>query len=136
MAMIAVQISTENFYEHARLPGSMLHQRCANKHGMDILNFEEDHQDPDPEQQSWEGWFAEDDVKGGALSPSLVHDARKRELRYLQDRKVYQYATVADAIRCTGRRPSASNGSTRTKATPNRPMFDPGWYAPRCAQRE
>merc|ERR1712155_389724 len=53
----------------------------------------------------YRGWMASDDVKGGSLPAHLVHSARLKELKYLQDRKVYEYASVADAIRCTGKKP-------------------------------
>ena len=50
-------------------------------------------------------WVASDDVKGGSLPPERVMSARKKEFRYLHDRSVYCYASVADCVRCTGRRP-------------------------------
>ena len=50
-------------------------------------------------------WYAEDDVKGGALPAGLVRKARQCELEYLRDRKVYQYAVTRDAIQRTGRQP-------------------------------
>ena len=58
-----------------------------------------------PLASEWESWTAEDDVKGGPLPPQLVHEARVRELEYLQRRKVYEYSTVAEALRLTGKQP-------------------------------
>ena len=49
--------------------------------------------------------YAEDDVKGGALPVELVREARRREVGYLQDRDVYEYATVSKCWEMTGRRP-------------------------------
>ena len=71
---------------------------------LDILNSEPEPTFEDPTGE-WSDWFAEDDVKGGELPPQLVHDARVRELSYLKDRKVYEYSSVQEAIRPTGRKP-------------------------------
>ena len=57
------------------------------------------------EEQSWAEWEASDDVHGGVLPAHLVHAARVRELRYLQDRQVYAHSTWSEAIQRTGRRP-------------------------------
>ena len=72
---------------------------CRQEHLM-ILNCEEA---DDQTAQGWQAWRAFDDVKGGELSPELVHGARVRELKYLMDRKVYEYSTCAEASRKTGR---------------------------------
>ena len=53
----------------------------------------------------WQEWSAWDDVKGGELPAHSVHLARKRELEYLSERKVYTYASTSAAIRRTGRKP-------------------------------
>ena len=50
-------------------------------------------------------WTAEDDVHGGELPAGLVLAARQKEIRYLQDRKVYSYSTVAEAWRSTRKQP-------------------------------
>ena len=65
---------------------------------LDILNVEE----PD---ETWENCRAFDDVKGGELLPQLVHDARCRELKYLAQRRVYEYSSTSLAYRRTGKRP-------------------------------
>ena len=61
-------------------------------HHLDILNAEEDTLD-----QTWQDWIAQDDVKGGDLPPHLDHQARRKEVQYLKDRKVYKYSTVKEA---------------------------------------
>ena len=68
---------------------------CDRVHGDDLDNDVGDDSE----------WNAVDDVKGGPLPAHLVRDARERELRYLWDRGVYCYASTADAVRATGRRP-------------------------------
>ena len=68
-----------------------------------ILNCEEA---DDQTAQGWQAWRAFDDVKGGEFSPELVHGARVRELKYLMDRKVYEYSTCAEVSRRTGKLPS------------------------------
>ena len=50
-------------------------------------------------------WEAEDDVHGGTLPASLVMAARQKETKYLKDRKVYSYATVAEAWHRTRKKP-------------------------------
>ena len=71
---------------------------------LDILNSEMvldgDLADDDGSQ-----WQAYDDVKGGELPAKLVMDARKRELKYLADRHVYEYASTAQAYQRTHKRP-------------------------------
>ena len=87
---------------------------------LEILQLEEDGQ-PDADCSDWKGWLAEDDVKGGPLPAHLVHAARVKELKYLQDMKVYEYASVADAIRCTGRRPLGLKWIDTNKGDPKTP---------------
>jgi hypothetical protein len=50
---------------------------------------------------------AYDDVNGGGLDPAEVKRARKKEMGYIHDRKVYEIAKVADALRVTGKMPIA-----------------------------
>ena len=54
---------------------------------------------------SWDDWCAYDNVKGSELPAKLVYDARRRELEYLSQRKVYEYASTSRAYQRTGRRP-------------------------------
>ena len=65
-----------------------------------------------PPEDCWEGWKdfdkewqAFDDVKGGELPAHLVRSARLRELRYLAERRVYEYASTSEAMKRTHRRP-------------------------------
>ena len=44
-------------------------------------------------------------MKGGDLPAHLVYSARKRELKYLADRKVFEYYATNEAIKKSGRRP-------------------------------
>ena len=64
---------------------------------------------------------AYDDVHGGTLPTYLVKSARKKELRYLQERSVYRYATVADCLRCTGRKPLGLKWIDTNKGSVNAP---------------
>ena len=41
--------------------------------------------------ESCEGLVASDDVKGGKLIPSKVKAARGREMRFVKERKIYEY---------------------------------------------
>ena len=66
-------------------------------------------------------WDALDDVKGGSLPPELVHKARVCELQYLQNRQVYTYATVAEAIAKTGRPPLGLRWIDTNKASTDNP---------------
>ena len=69
-----------------------------------------------------EAWEASDDVKGGPLPPELVKLARAKELQYLRDMEVYRYASVADCVRITGRRPIGLrwiDTNKSSKETPN-----------------
>ena len=45
-------IELDGEYRATRLPESRVHQRCADKHGLESLNFEEDEHGPDLEQPS------------------------------------------------------------------------------------
>ena len=53
---------------------------------LEILQLEEDSMGGCGEFD-YRGWMASDDVKGGSLPAHLVHSARLKELKYLQDRK-------------------------------------------------
>lgn len=65
-----------------------------------------DPEDPEePKAEDWQDWVARDDVHGGELPAHLVHQARCKELRYLQDRNVYAYSTWKEAIRNSGKPP-------------------------------
>ena len=55
--------------------------------------------------QSADEWIASDDVKGGALDPERVMDARAKELQCLRDHGVYEYVTVAEAKATSGKPP-------------------------------
>ena len=52
-----------------------------------------------------ESWLAIDDVKGTPLNPKLVQDARDKELRYLSQMGVYSYASTAEAVQRSGKKP-------------------------------
>ena len=54
-------------------------------------------------ERTYVEWEAEDDVKGGPLDPHGVKIASQKKLRYLWDRNVHEYATVAEARAQTGR---------------------------------
>ena len=84
----------------------MIAAACCNcqssaDHGLEILNSEV----VDEPEVDWSQWCACDDVKGGELPAPLVYQARKRELAYLDKMKVYQYFSIAEAIRRSGKRP-------------------------------
>ena len=49
---------------------------------------------------------AYDDVNGGDLDPTEVKKARREEMQYIHERKVYEIAKVADALRVTGKMPT------------------------------
>ena len=59
----------------------------------------------DPDDPSDSQWEAHDDVHGGALPPELVRAARRKEIQFLKDRKVYSVSTAAEAFRLTRRPP-------------------------------
>ena len=89
-----------------------LPQSDVKLYGLDILRVEEnDHAisgnlDGDIcDEAGWEGWKAMDDVKGGELPPSLVHQARVRELAYLRNRCVFEYTSLKKAVAAVGKRP-------------------------------
>ena len=80
---------------------------------LDILRMEEDSgalnckdDGDDGSEMGWRNWCAIDDVKGGELPPHLVHKARMQEFAYLKNRGVYRYASISQAIKSVGRRPS------------------------------
>ena len=50
-------------------------------------------------------WVASDDVKGSVLDPSLVHQAREKELKYLKEMGVYKYCATTEALRLSGKKP-------------------------------
>ena len=78
---------------------------------LDILAFDADEE---PKVQ----WGPEDDVKGGPLDPHAVQTVRPKEMQYLWDREVYEYATKPEARSRMGRNPvglkliDANKGST------------------------
>ena len=78
----------------------------------DVECHNADDNDDDPE-----GWIA--DVHGGALPAVLVIAARKKEIKYLLDRKAYSYATEAEAWIKVRRKPiklkwiDSNKGDTR-----------------------
>jgi hypothetical protein len=45
-----------------------------------------------------QGWFAEDDVKGGSLKPELVQEARAQEMTYFKSRRIYDYYDMDKAL--------------------------------------
>ena len=48
-------------------------------------------------------WDAEGDVKGRPLDPHELKAARQKDIQYLWDRKLYEYATEVEAPARTGR---------------------------------
>ena len=64
-----------------------------------------DKEDEELGTEDWGEWIASDDVRGGALPARLVHEARVRELEYLRQRQVYEYATWREALNRTGKKP-------------------------------
>ena len=60
-------------------------------------------------------WETEDDVKERIWTPTRSKIARQKEIQYLCDRNVYEFATGAEARAQTGRNP-APNGSIPTRA--------------------
>lgn len=67
-------------------------------------------------------WEATDDVKGGPLPVSLVKEARAKECSYLMKHGVYEYASIADCIRVTGRRPLGLKWIDTNKGGPDAPL--------------
>ena len=61
---------------------------------LEILQVDADDTKADLEDDQW---IAEDDFHGGSLPAHLVLAARQNELKYLLSRKVYSYATDAEA---------------------------------------
>merc|ERR1711978_462221 len=61
--------------------------------------------DCDTDLSEWIDWKASDDVKGGDLPAHLVYAARLKELAYLKNRCVYEYASTDNATAAMGRRP-------------------------------
>ena len=57
----------------------------------------------DADEEPQVDWKGEDDVKGGPLDPHEVKTARQKEIQYLWDREMYEYATEAEARARTGR---------------------------------
>ena len=89
-----------------------------------VFNLEILSADPeDPAERDWSTWIASDDVHGGALDPKLVYAARCRELRYLQERKVYAYSTWREAIRRSGKPPLRLKWIDSNKGDPSAPNF-------------
>ena len=46
-----------------------------------------------------------DDISGFELDPVLVRKARTEEMKFMSDLKVWKYASIADCIRCTRKKP-------------------------------
>ena len=69
---------------------------------LEILQVDADDTKADLEEDQW---IAEDDVHGGTLPAHLVLAARNKEINYLLGRKVYSYATDAEAWTVTRKKP-------------------------------
>ena len=52
-----------------------------------------------------DGMYATDDVSGEALSPAMVVAARKEEIKYFHDMKVYKKVPRAKCFEATGKAP-------------------------------
>ena len=50
-------------------------------------------------------WTARDDISGEELDPKLLIAARREELQYFKDMRVYEYSTIEECRRATGRPP-------------------------------
>ena len=50
-------------------------------------------------------WIATDDVTGESLDAKMVQAARREEIQYFKDMKVYEYARITDWLNATGRPP-------------------------------
>lgn len=78
---------------------------------LDLLRLDPDDDGNLEEEEDEDGgfredeWEAEDDVRGGSLPSRLVHRARLAELDYLRSREVYEYSSVEEARRVTGKPP-------------------------------
>ena len=52
-----------------------------------------------------DGTWACDDQSGESLRPELVREARKEEMRYFRDMKVYEKVDIAECWAATGKAP-------------------------------
>ena len=77
----------------------------------------------DADEETQVEWEQEDDVKGGPLNPVEVKIARQKEIQYLWDREVYEYATEAQARARTGRNPVGLNWIDTNKGSAEEPRY-------------
>ena len=82
----------------------------------------------DADEETQVEWEQEDDVKGGHLNPVEVKIARQKEIQYLWDREVYEYATEAEARARLGR------NLIPTKVAPKNRVTARVWCLWKCAQ--
>ena len=106
--------SVEHVTKRGRLssPDSMDMGLFVPAFGLDIFRCDEDEPIHDiaevnaiTDHDDAEEWEASDDVKGGVLDARQVKEARAKELDYLRDHGVYEYAYKVDAKKVTGRPP-------------------------------
>ena len=47
-------------------------------------------------------WIASDDVTGESLDAKMVQAARREEIQYFKDMKVYEYARITNCLNAAG----------------------------------
>ena len=75
-----------------------------------------------------QGMVAFDDVTGQELDPALMMKARRDEMAYFRDMRVYEKVDLEECYRETGKAPIAVRGSTSIKGTLNTRCIDPGLW--------
>ena len=89
-----------------------------------VEDIEARHED---QTQQWaRAW---DDVSGKALDPKQVVKARAQEMKYVKDLEVYEFATVEECRRVTGRSPIKSRWIDINKGDDLNPNYRSRWVA-------
>ena len=94
---------------------------------MDVMSMEElaafGHDDLHDNHMADDKYQAYDDVSNDPLIPSLVQAARKEELQYFKEMKVYEYAPLAECLKVTGKQPIGTRWIDTNKGDSSRPNY-------------
>ena len=94
---------------------------------MDVMSMEElaafGHDDLHDNHTADDKYEAYDDVSDDPLIPSLVQAARKEELQYFKEMKVYEYAPLAECLKVTGKQPIGTRWIDTNKGDSSRPNY-------------
>ena len=82
-----------------------------------LLAADDPDDDPDVDYEAF------DDAKGGSLDVKLVRAARAEEMEFVKERQIYEYASVKECLRRTGRPPVGTKWVDTNKGDDEHPQY-------------